>query len=1384
MKKTLIFTTLPHHRQGDILKLSVSVSIRLEPNNETILATFPDMLNWPAKILGADFSFRFNNTDIPAQLVKTSINSELWQDLFYQSIKVRGYQQEDFQKYRLHSYPVKHVKEFITKSYARFAISNPTDLIKTNDLLKDEALMSISRYQPISDERFDELKRSNVRRKEEFTEAELFRLTRRQSQGKVNADGSPILPSDQKKYFPYSPSANPATDFQQLRSFHLVGQKGRTTPLKVIKKPDFEFHDIVSVLSSYPQVQRRLGLVLDFELNVTNTLAAEGGVQCLPQNLGLSNDTTVSCPKTAYRITNPGFYARAKDTDQVRNGFLAINSHHYNAYQMDADGVAIKLNNFVESKIIEDVKLKVVALNLLNSAAKKPDKITDQPAGDEGMPHIRSAGIAVGRNGLSEVLHLKFEQAQKLENTMLDKNKMSNTLQIILPEDLLYAEDITQGYRMDIAYSEKPDQWYSLHQKKDRLAYIDTENNAHTIDGIENDEGFVQLGVAEKNEIEGELFTAETLFRWEGWSLAVRKPGYAINESDDESADASKQKDYVNTSKQVEAKKYALDEDLEFKLEAEPQIVPGTLPRLRFGLAYMVRARIVDMAGNSVPLTAQSEDVQHTVIRSFRYLRYEPVVNPVLLLANNTRDGESLEHLVVRSNFDKTAAAYENDNKMPGQEFSPETTRHVVAPKNGQLMAETHGKFDDALGNNPAVAKEMYQLITANDSDFPGQADKTGTIHKGDQVELVYLPDPMAAGVSFYIDSTTNKTHSQTFDLKQLSFFENQEATGNTNINIPKETWYKAKSLRIRLQEGNNIKAEWKAAQRLLEISIPKGQRMQLRYSSWWRADDIERLSAVWQMVSKESPPNIATIRKYMNQGMHWMISPSRTVELIHAVQQPVEPSEIKIMQPQRAYNDVICYLNVRYLVHGYSTNRLDFHAQWKEIIDDVVKNRPEEVDRQGQIANIPVDYHAKEVTKASIAQTQPKDKIQQYQKANAENNTNALTAPVGHPPLEQRFQDTKHRLVRYKTIATTRYHDHFDQLIKTKKVPITREGPWFEDVIIPSSARPLAPEVDYIIPTFEWRKTEHGSTMQHHRVGGGLRIYLKRPWYSSGVGERLGVLFNGKSEGNFTNTIKALGKAGYNPFITQWGVDPIKLSQPESNLGPGENDFRFNPIIDKAIVYPGRENYRTDVAAFPVEFDEERNMYRADIALETGSMYFPFVRLALARYQQHSVRMGHTDVCLSPVVMPDFIQLVPSRKAKVDFRKDDQNSRFTITVEGPISLPLSPRNVIELAFFDPDVAQPVRMFIDDGTNDKKLEEEKVSIHITEKDIQNNHFKIERDFKLNRRYKDDPFLILIREFELPMTQSNQNVVAKDASPTSENQPRLVYADRFNINAQN
>jgi len=1383
MKQKIIFTCLPHRiDKQEKLRFSVQVSLRLENASSSTLASFPDMENWPAKLKNSSFKLRLKNgNEYDIDLNSGILNEDLWDKLMHKDIRVDGFQQEDLTSSRIHSYPIKHVQSFVLDTYKRLGVQNPDRLIEPKDLSDPKSLGQISKFKKRDTPKPPESNATTAAGRRVFKESDFL---------DVDESASRRLDELRRKngFVPFQQQANPKMDFAQFRDFHKTDRPTRYEPLAKIKKPEFEFHDILAVVSTYPQIQRKLGVVLDFSMDIPNGFPANHSMRLIVQDIDFTTNTEVSVPLTAYLYTEKGFYTKSKEGSDINLGFVKINTDKFTAFQIDTDGLALKVNQMVDNKIQEEVKLKLVELDLRRSKRFKNGVIPADEPEKEGLPSLRSAGIGIARNGMGQHLNARFIKAKQLQSKIIDPSKMDNSLKLILSDEKLHAEDLVQGYRMDVAYSTEPENWHSLHMRKESYSYFDSSNVEEFIDDINADEGFIQTAAAEDAENANELFVGENMIRWEGWSLSVPKPGFAINEAEDENVDPSKRVDYVNTSKNVEAKKYEFDSTREFRLHIKTETVKGTLPRLRFGKDYMLRVRTVDLAGNSVLLDSQPEKVSEAVIRGFRYYRYDALMNPVLLLGSELKDGEALEELVVRSNYNMSTEEFQGRYGNVDSSENTKATRHFLPPRNSQLIAEQHARFDKAFGNNPELAKTLYELISSKEVQLEKGENGKEKVYKGDQVDLIYLPDPAAAGIALFLADGYDDSHSQNFEPRLFSFFGNEELSPNdTDINLSDEEWFKAKSLRIQLVEGNTA-FNWNAAARVLMISLPKGERIKLRFSTFWKEKDLEELSGMWQLLQEDNPGNITKLKELAKTGRHWMISPAREIELTHAVQQPVNAPQIEIINPDKNYDDTHAWLHTRFSVHGFSTHKVEYKARWKDRRDDPRTVEPDWIDHSDNVEEMDIQYHDKTVDKGNLPEKKdPSKQIAiQGQGNQLKPQLKVSLASEFSGALQHKFGDTKHRYVDYYPEATTRYAEHFDKLIKSEGLEITRDGEWFEKVNILSSDRPKIPIVDYVIPTFEWRKTKTAMVMRQHRLGGGLRVYLKRPWFSTGEDEMLAVVLQGSDPSKISQTIAALGTPGFNTMFTHWAQDPIRPSKPGSMNYPGINDFRHNPSIDKGLVYPGKENVKVNAICYPVAFDKERKLWYADFAINHGKMYFPFVKLALARYQEHSVRKAGRDVCLSSIVMADYIQLVPERIATLTFKKDNMNSRFTLQIEGVISNALyrngNTGNYLDISFLDPELVQPVYGSVNDGRNEESLEDEGVRIAISGSVVKNNYYTIVREFKLSRKYKDQPLQVIVQEFEgAPPVSRNIRSIASGAN--EENQARLVYADVFKINAK-
>jgi hypothetical protein len=478
--------------------------------------------------------------------------------------------------------------------------------------------------------------------------------------------------------------------------------------------------------------------------------------------------------------------------------------------------------------------------------------------------------------------------------------------------------------------------------------------------------------------------------------------------------------------------------------------------------------------------------------------------------------------------------------------------------------------------------------------------------------------------------------------------------------------------------------------ERVLRVQLPKGDVVRVRLSSTLLTDDLTKLG-IWSWTAGTVPDQLAL------DGQHWMLTPYRTLTLVHAVRQPLKTPEFRFLGVTRAPGDTYALLHDRRLEFSRkTTSRLELFATWDEHVDDGPGTAP------------PAVRHIER----SFAVRAKLDR--------------QLGKPGSAPPedymlLEERheFHDTIHRDITYRAVATTRFAEYFTQRTSLKvdsvptsivldtggqglmpasvsvkddagrvyaegvdyqvddptgtvtlsaasltgkevtiayvAQPVSREtaqppqghGPSTQNV--PSSARPAAPKALYVVPTFRWQSGPGTSA----RIGGGLRVYLERPWWSSGDGELLGVvIFRGDA---FTPQPRLI------PYVTQWGLDPLFSGPALPARFPSLEHFPLSsPPLHGSELSLDEVPEAVHVAGHKVEFDSTRDLYYCDIDINIGSAYMPFIRLALARYQPSSVPDAH----LSRIVLADYAQLGPNRSASVAFEQGSL-THFHVSLAG-----------------------------------------------------------------------------------------------------------------------
>lgn len=1372
-KQAIVWTVLPWGRVGNRWRVSVVVSPRLTPEtaNEGVLAAFPEWRDWPQTLASVRFGLRIGAQTVGLRPI-TQPDSALWTTLFSDATPVAGFVFKDMSKLNLRSFPVRNVLGTLRKHYASLAVqsagTHPT-LLPWKDAhpgLKGMLTDLGTRTQKISlgdrqievplpgfDRFFDDANREGLEqrlRQMVFGPKSNYRLP---AVG-IGADdaGNPlpgpqfairVLPPDWSNPAGGGPDAplmaqfSSAAEYTLYQANRFYRREPPSAQQLAMRRPDlanvpsppqppaYDFHRIVASYADYPALLRALGLVIDcalddarpIETQLANAPEARGlmGLELKWSNGHTSADDR--CPRTAWLADKARFVARPRTGDHER-GLLRLENaddRHgsdkrspFEVYQVDPDGAALKTVDFL--------------LSAQNLVARSLDlgtdgKVTYTTGDRQPVAALRSGGLGVSRHGRAAVIAQSAASAALKDQAI--GGGATQARQIVL-----FAEDVLRGYRIDAQpiVGAELQRWQSLCRRAGRYRLL---ADGRTLDFPE-DEGYVKgasttstASDASSGVDPDDHYLHESLFRWTGWSLVTPRPGRTLRAKTDPA-----------TGVQGEHPEAIADEHGQGGngIAATFATAKGSLPRLRFGTSYRFRARIVDLAGNSLALDDPSLDADRNVSRPVQYLRFEPVDPPALVHRARTSEGESLERMVVRSNWNADTTAYLTTPAfaaaiaLPASadfEYTADNERHVVPPKSSQLQCEQHGLFD-ALFASPATIKQGYAIAareagtlydatpsaqvelvtpasvsstattTALPLRLPSPDNPTGdrlapgqyVVRREASVETPYLPDGAAGGLALRAmpgHALPGVTGPMLLGPSAaVVFAPNQELV---LVVAYAKDWPDTRGLRIVLAERTAALADppcqesfaddgapqWDEDARVLTLFVPKGRIVRLRYSSFVHKAFAGTLGLPsWVDAEGE--------RKFVlgmaQLGCGWMTTPYRPLTLVHATQQPVCLPEFLVLSAQRGDGDQHAILSARLRMHGPSTGKFEVEAEWEEWIDDLEKPRPERASSRGQLGEVLL----------------------------AENHENlfglaqAVDAQM-HDPARPRARgdrhelgDTKFRLVRYTLRATTRFREYLPQALYAERAEVTRVGPiamgpamkigapddpgapvlamasaTAANTVVPASAPPDAPRVLYTVPTFRWNDSASPGRLDSTRLGNGLRVWLDRPWFSSGDGELLGVVILGDGT-KFTDIPAPLV-----PLVTQWGMDPLWATDPPS-FRTRVADFGAR-VADERVSLREMPGQQVHVVGHRVFWDEARRLWYCDVELDPGRTYMPFVRLALVRYQPNAL----ANARISKVVLAEFAQVLPRRRAT--FQRNAAQVAFTlrgpVPSAGPMQFPL-----------------------------------------------------------------------------------------------------------------
>lgn len=1281
--QTFIFVALPNGLgAGNKLKLSLYLTPRL--TGGATLADFPDILNWTQSIQahGLQFQLACGTRKATVAADKTPLRPDVWQALFGPDTFVEPYQFPDFSGSLIVSYPVRDALAYLKYAYQSFGLEagyfdddrwGPFGFLEPFSFREgDKSVL----HDALAEMRVEMWKQQHP---PIGTAAGGLRVLTATA-GDSNPTPPDGIPTTLRPPFP-TPE-NPDTPRDMITRFMLSNRLPPAHHRPPLPTPPagfaktLDFHSALSALTSYPSLLRALGLVFDVEIPASlcpnsPTAGSYGSILVAGVIPGFKWQIAPqwSLTGTSYWRDQDSFCAApaASPTDQaggtyqpsdVFKGFLVMSPQSFQLVQVDLDGALLKAVGLADN-----------IQNLMN--------LNNLQVLDETLPSLRSAGISLMANGRGEQLLQSISNNAGFNQSLGAKGPAPRPYN---------AQDLVRGYRIDI-WSSRTGQWHSLH-KRTATYRFGTDGG---IKVVQQEEGFTQLAaaqpaedptrkqdpVATQNNIPQpgiDIYIHERVARWDGWSLSVARPGKALNRS----ADPSK----------------ALEQDptlnspvTPFKMTTSFTVIPGSLPELRFGADYRLRARTVDLAGNSLPYNAPVADGFALPADGIllNYLRFEPVMPPIVVLRQAAGAGGSLLRLVIRSH-----------NTSPSQDATPTTEtdqRHIAPPRVAERTAEQHGVLDIHGKLNGAAA--TYQMLANRDKfaiPTQGVGQKAVPLVPGPTLDVGYLPDPIDRGAALRnLPNTPDDTNGR-IGAKGLAYAilpDVDVRPGSvTYIDFGARPWPNALAFRLVLVEGTAT-PRWNAAERVLTVSLPKAGVASVPLSSYLAPSDLD-IMGVWgwfreafealelnamqenqaDLAVAPASDEIARITRLVLEGGNEMITPATTLTLVHATQQPLgEPTFLQLpvvhdtaapifasalrnsFTPITAWRSVGSHDAV--LLGGLQINsgssaKIDLEARWLEVTDDPSLPGPTESVAAQQVETIDLNVlsggpiYSDPTDQRMVAVYIPEVNVLWFSGPldTLEGVTNPSSTAVAAPV--HRFTDTRHQWVTYTAVATSRFQEYFP----AAGLDFTRTGPPLV-VDVPSSARPLAPDINYVVPTFGWESQGTTNVKSNVRFGSGLRVYLNRGWYSSGQDELLGVVLWPAA----SPAPDDADRETYKALFTQWGSDPIWAngaltgdvpSVPAINSDEAVTNFPNAVATASGLTVAETADVVFDVASHAVAYDSGRGLWYCDIEVANLFTYLPFIRLALARYQPHSI----SGVELSPVVLADFAQLTPDRSA------------------------------------------------------------------------------------------------------------------------------------------
>lgn len=1310
-QESLIWTTLPNGYDGELLQLSVFLAPQLSvisptsPDNVT-LSDYADFANWPQTLANHAPSFTVTFAEGATTVTESATivtaatpggitGPAAWSALFTPTTTpVTPWTFQDFTTWATSTFSTSDLQSAMADIYALFASAYPT-----NPMIVQATPTFTG--QPVAD-------------------------LPDPSWGPVQTDDTTTL-----LWNVFQELATPVDVLADLAAFHtpLPDQTGNAPAT-----PVFDFHQSISSLNHFPLVQRLLGIAFDLTVPVPRGIAyGTVKVSVTPTWTSTAAPAPINLsPITMTTYSASEFQPAPQGTDYA-NRMLALNdASRFSITDVDLDLAGDRLLSFCASlSFLEDAQQNAGGRNDTRYGGFAPGSAAVT------LPALRTSGPQLLWNGYLNSSLTGFGALLSAQASLNSEYQTWLEDRSTNPVPVLYAENVVRGLRFDIyTSSDASPQWLSLHGRSGTYLFGADGGSQVGFDAV--DEGFTipSASTPAGTSTPSESFRVhESVVRWHGWGLSAPRPGGKLSNSGDNGVDP----EVANTPPAPSnSSPSAPQVGATFTNPTSATATTSLYPKLRFGNSYMMRARAVDLAGNSLPYSSSDA----TTATVFTHYRYQPVGPPMMAGVAPFGIGEGTWVMVLLD--DQVATPTPNG-------------RWLFPPKVSELVAEEHGMLDGfSFGNPPNPAdppagdSATYALLcNLDNTDLIGVTD---TPYDYTATPIAQSDD--ANGVPYFTGSP----------MPWTPWFSDPFSFGPALVGLPglspwsaqwNGTWPAADPWLLQLVTGDSastlVTNPTNSTPGLVQVALPPAATQLVRVSSALPAAGLDAMG-VWQWINELGTPPALDVA---TGGQVWSLSPYGVLRLVHAVRLPLVAPTFQSPESSRTAGSVsVDITDLEFLVDAASTGTLDISATWVDIEDDPA---------DAQLGLATSSGHA---FKLSVADPNPTTPDAQPLTL-FETPEPFSFGPAGPSPYSQTTHaesathhvgDTKHHLVEYTATGTSRFADMFtatvtrtatvgtpfdvstaalgidptsvvvvdttsntefvqgtDYTVKASPPqitvlatashpsgtvdlavtyrPVTTRAGHPAPVHVLSSAPPKAPVINQIVPA--WQLVGPAGSLSTGidlaRTGGFLRVYLDRPWFSSGDGELLGVVTTVTTEDNaYVSTFPA--RTQVQRWVTMMGIDPINYYDESDTPWPVIPTHFEHLALVPDVPYrppytsPPQVYLAEDQAAlyqvwpYDVNFDAGSGRWYADIAPRPGitqeGTYAPppgyFIRLALCRFQPYSTyeadgpgALGPLEV--SPVALAVFAQPVPDRSVSVTANTSDSTHKSVlVAVSGP----------------------------------------------------------------------------------------------------------------------